>query len=84
MSMLYLKAIKGLYFLMQLNNIHARGLACIKTPLFNVVGGFANNNYWSSSENDSNNAWNQFFNYSYQYINGNKLNQLPVRAVRAF
>jgi hypothetical protein len=34
------------------------------------VGGFADNNYWSSSENSSNNAWKQNFN------NGNQ-NNLP-------
>ena len=27
-----------------------------------MVGGFANNNYWSSTENDNNNAWKQNFN----------------------
>ena len=34
----------------------------MKTPLFQIVGGFANDNYWSSSEFDNNNAWNQNFN----------------------
>ena len=24
----------------------------MKTPLFQIVGGFANDNYWSSSENE--------------------------------
>ena len=42
------------------------------------VGGFANENYWSSSENNSNNAWNQNFN------NGNQNNNKRVRAVRGF
>ena len=27
-----------------------------------MVGGFANNNYWSSTEYDNNNAWKQNFN----------------------
>ena len=34
----------------------------MKTPLFQIVGGFANDNYWSSSKFDNNNAWNQNFN----------------------
>jgi len=47
------------------------------------VGGFANDNYWSSSENNSNNAWNQNFNNGNQNDN-NKNNTLRVRAVRGF
>ena len=77
-----IKSDKGTVF-MQLNTIHARCLVWIKTPLFNVVGSFANNNYWSSSENDTTNAWNQNFNYGNQN-NNNKNNTLPVRAVRGF
>ncbi len=50
------KSDKGTVCSEQLINITARRLAAIKTPLYNVVGGFANDNYWSSSENDSNNA----------------------------
>ncbi|MEI6067369.1 MAG: hypothetical protein WCP96_08520 [Methylococcaceae bacterium] len=69
--------------LAQLSNITMRVLAVIKTPLSYVVGGFANNNYWSSTENDSNNAWNQNFNNGNQN-NNNKNNTLPVRAVRGF
>jgi hypothetical protein len=48
-----------------------------------VVGGFAVNYYWSSSEGTGYHAWAQYFddgNKSY----GNKNNTLPVRAVRAF
>ena len=48
-----------------------------------VVGGFADAFYWSSSENDSNGAWNQSFNDGNQYVN-NKTNASCVRAVRAF
>ena len=48
-----------------------------------VVGGFANNDYWSSSENGSGIAWSQYFLNGFQY-NTSKLNPLPVRAVRAF
>jgi len=47
------------------------------------VGGFASDNYWSSSENDNNNAWNQNFNNGNQN-NDNKNNTNRVRAVRGF
>ena len=47
------------------------------------VGGFAYNNYWNSTENDANGAWNQSFNYGGQYY-GSKSNPTPVRAVRTF
>jgi len=48
-----------------------------------VVGGFANDDYWSSTVLDSNSAWIQGF------VNGdqdryNKYSKLSVRAVRAF
>ncbi len=48
-----------------------------------AVGGFANNNYWSSTENDNNNAWKQNFNNGNQN-NNNKNNTNYVRAVRDF
>ena len=48
-----------------------------------MVGGFANNNYWSSTENDNNNAWKQNFNNGNQN-NNNKNNTNRVRAVRGF
>jgi hypothetical protein len=48
-----------------------------------VVGGFANNNYWSSTENDNNNTWNQNFNNGNQN-NNNKNNTNYVRAIRGF
>lgn len=47
------------------------------------VGGFASGNYWSSSENDANNAWNQNFNNGNQN-NNNKTNTNYVRPVRGF
>ena len=47
-----------------------------------VVGGFANNYYWSSTENDSLFAWAQGF--SYDSSDFFKSLVLPVRAVRAF
>ena len=49
----------------------------------NTVGGFASNNYWSSSENSSNSAWKQNFNNGSQNDN-NKNNDKYVRAVRVF
>jgi len=48
-----------------------------------VVGGFANNRYWSSSENTYYNARSQDFSDSYQY-NDDKNIAFKVRAVRAF
>ena len=50
------------------------------TPL---VGGFSNNNYWSSSENNANNAWKQNFNNGNQN-NNNKNNNNYVRCIRPF
>ena len=50
----------------------------------NVVGSFASNFYWSSSENNSNSAWDQFFDFGNQVDNSVKSNALGVRAVRAF
>ena len=48
-----------------------------------VVGGFASSSYWSSTDYSSTDAWFQGFGYGYQNY-WNKLNKLPVRAVRAF
>ena len=48
-----------------------------------VVGGFADHIYWSSSEYDANNAWDQWFYGGSQY-NRTKSNTLYVRAIRAF
>jgi len=47
------------------------------------VGGFSNNNYWSSSEYNANNAWKQNFNNGNQN-NNNKNNNNYVRCVRTF
>jgi hypothetical protein len=47
------------------------------------VGGFANNFYWSSTEDDSVSAWGQSFYDGDQYFDG-KGYGLYVRAVRAF
>lgn len=49
----------------------------------NVVGGFANTNYWSSTEVDFYNAWYQVFNFGNQYLT-NKNDPGYVRAIRAF
>ena len=48
-----------------------------------AIGGFAEDYYWSSSEYDASNAWDQLFINGYQNYNG-KYVTLPVRAVRAF
>ena len=48
-----------------------------------VVGGFANNGYWSSTEYDSGYAWYQTFDDGGQNYFGKEY-LLPVRAVRAF
>jgi len=63
-----------------------------KTPctdqntFINCLGGFAGDNYWSSTEfsgNPTNNAWNQNFNNGNQN-DDNKNNNLRVRCVRGF
>jgi Protein of unknown function (DUF1566) len=48
-----------------------------------VIGGFANSNYWSSSEYDAVNAWTQDFYLDNQY-NYFKNTPYDVRAIRAF
>lgn len=45
------------------------------------IGNFSSAFYWSSSEYDSDHAWNLYFDYGYQYAN-NKDNHLRVRPVR--
>ncbi len=47
------------------------------------VGGFANNFYWSSTEDDSYSAWGQYFFSGYQ-LDDPKGTNYYVRAVRAF
>lgn len=49
----------------------------------NLVGGFANDYYWSSPEHDTLMAWNQYFPYGPQYY-ANKSSKACVRAIRAF
>ena len=77
------KAMKGLLLQQQLNHIMARCLAMIKTPSFIVASGFASAPYWSSTENNPNNAWNQDFGGGAQN-NDNKNNAYHVRCVRGF
>ena len=48
-----------------------------------VVGGFAGNFYWSSTENDSNGAWYQNFYNGFQFY-FSKGDPGYVRAIRAF
>ena len=45
------------------------------------ISGFVSNNYWSSTESGSNDAWVQNFNSGSQG-DSNKINQFNVRAVR--
>ena len=47
------------------------------------LGGFVEDYYWSSSENDAGDAWYQDFNGGYQGSEG-KIGDLYVRPVRAF
>ncbi|HAT6364344.1 TPA: DUF1566 domain-containing protein [Legionella pneumophila] len=48
-----------------------------------AFGGFSSAFYWSSSQNDNNNAWNVNFP-SGNDNNDNKNNEQPVRCVRGF
>jgi hypothetical protein len=63
--------------------MHAVFSAYIKTPLFIMLGGFSSGYYWSSTENDNNNAWKQNFNNGSQH-NYDTDDSDDVRAVRAF
>jgi hypothetical protein len=49
-----------------------------------AIGGFANVNYWSSSEHDNLTAWSQLFINGSQDYNSAKNNTSYVRAVRSF
>jgi hypothetical protein len=48
------------------------------------IGRFANNDYWSSTEEDSDNAWRQYFNGGSQALLFKKRGFANVRAVRVF
>jgi hypothetical protein len=58
----------------ELNKLHLNRVA---------IGGFADARYWSSSEFDGNNAWEQFLFSGFQ-CDGHKSNANHVRAVRSF
>jgi len=49
-----------------------------------AVGGFANSYYWSSTEDNINDAWRQSFSYNGQGPSGKVYSNMFVRAVRAF
>ena len=51
--------------------------------VFGLVGGFANNSYWSSTERDGSNAWTQLFNIGFMSYDDKNL-ALGVRPIRAF
>jgi len=48
-----------------------------------VVGGFADYDYWSSTENSALNAWVELFANGYQYLD-NKMDADCVRPIRSF
>ncbi len=48
-----------------------------------AIAADANAAYWSSSDNDANGAWYQYFSYGDQY-DGGKNYTVYVRPVRAF
>jgi hypothetical protein len=47
-----------------------------------TIGGFADDDYWSSSEYNWSDAWIQLFYIA--YLSNTKTNNLRVRAVRSF
>lgn len=51
--------------------------------LQNVIGGFAEDYYWSSTEEEYYSAWNQFFEDGYKIFE-DKVDAYRVRAIRAF
>jgi hypothetical protein len=55
------------------SNLHVQG-----------IGGFPNNGYWSSSQNDPNNAWVMDFLNGTVFLRNKNNNFYQVRAVRAF
>jgi hypothetical protein len=54
----------------------------------NLIGGFKTGTfdaYWSFTDYDSENAWNQIFSdYGYQLFAGKEYNEFNIRAIRAF
>jgi len=49
-----------------------------------LVGGFANTNYWSSTEYKTNSVWIQYFGTGHQHISNSEAYANAVRAIRAF
>ena len=76
---LYLTATKSDWFLPSLGEVKLMYNNLLEAG----VGGFANDLYWSSTENDSSDAWAQDFDTGAQDSYG-KFSSLRVRAVRAF
>jgi retron-type reverse transcriptase len=55
---------------------------CVPRDVCMTEGGFSTNNYWSSTENNNNNAWNLNFSNG-SWNNNNKNNNNYVRCVRS-
>jgi Protein of unknown function (DUF1566) len=49
-----------------------------------AVGGFANTNYWSSTEYKTNSAWIQYFGNGHSHVSNSEAYANAVRAIRAF
>jgi hypothetical protein len=49
-----------------------------------VVGGFAQTNYWSSTEYKTNSVWIQYFGNGGQHVSNSESYANAVRAIRAF
>ncbi len=49
-----------------------------------IVGGFADEYYWSSTETAEDTAWGQLFSNGFQNSSLAKSNQLKIRAIRSF
>jgi hypothetical protein len=67
----------------ELNQMYVNKAIIDQSALANSGSGFADNNYWSSTEAGNNNTWRQHFNDGYQ-SGVSKSNVYYVRAVRAF
>lgn len=76
------------------DNLHVNGFNDWYLPsveelvlMFNLreqIGGFTENNYWSSTEEDANTAWYVFFAGGSKHKYGKDASDLKVRAVRSF
>ena len=79
---LWVKACESEQYFIYLGRTQGPIWALLKTIQFLLYCGFSPNNYWSSTENNNNNAWNQNFNNGNQN-NNNKNNNNQVRCVRS-